>query len=377
MKKINTDPCSVYFLDVGRINAEFRDALLSDFERVLASGRYVLGQEVESFESEFANYCGAKYCIGVGNGLDALDLLLRAAGISDGDEVIVPANTYIATWLAVSRVGATPVPVEPDEATFNLDATRIEAAITERTKAILAVHLYGRTAPMSELEIIAKRNGLWLFEDAAQSHGARSEGRRTGNLADGAGFSFYPGKNLGALGDAGGVTTDNPDLADRVRVLRNYGSRKKYENEIKGVNSRLDPLQAAMLRTKLQRLDVSNERRREIAECYARGLNGLPELVLPRPAGVEHVWHLYVVRHPRRDALANALAARGVQTLVHYPIPPHLSKAYNELGYREADFPLTERLAQQVLSLPMSPVMTQGEVDAVIDAVRDSCATIQ
>ena len=362
---------AVPFLDVKAAYDELHVELDAAYHRVMSSGRYILGEEVEAFEQEFASYCGVKHCIGVANGLDALHLLIRAAGIGSGDEVIVPSNTYIATWLGVTHAGARPVPVEPDPRTYNLDANRIEEAITSRTRAILAVHLYGQPADMIAINEIARARGLLVFEDAAQAHGGCVGGRRAGALGDGAGFSFYPGKNLGAYGDAGAVTTDDDGLADRVRVLRNYGSRVKYKNETPGFNSRLDPLQAAMLRTRLTRLDVWNERRRTMAGRYLRELAGLRDLVLPAVGpGIDPAWHLFVVRHPRRDALQRHLAERSIDTMIHYPIPPHRSEAYRALKIEPGSFPLAEAMAESVLSLPMGPHMSQDDADVVIDAVR-------
>lgn len=334
------------------------------------SGWYVLGREVQAFEEEFAAYCGAKYCVGVANGLDALHLILRAMEIGAGDEVIVPANTYIATWLAVSYAGAQPVPVEPDERTYNIDPARIEAAITPRTKAILAVHLYGQTADMEPIKEIAVRHGLKVIEDAAQAHGARYKGFRAGNLGDAAGFSFYPSKNLGAFGDGGAVVTNDAALAEKVRVLRNYGSQVKYYNEVKGYNSRLDELQAALLRVNLTKLDEWNERRRQAANLYLQALGETTDLRLPFvPEELEPVWHLFVVRHPKRDALQKHLAATGIGTLIHYPLPPHLQKAYLDMGFTQGAFPLSERIAEEVLSLPMGAHMSDDEVDYVASQI--------
>jgi len=361
----------VPFLDLGRAHDEVRPALDAAWARVRDSSRFILGEEVEAFEREWAACCGTRQCVGVGNGLDALHLILRAAGIGPGDEVIVPSNTYIATWLAVSYAGATPVPVEPDPESANLDPGRVEAAVTPRTRAILAVHLYGRTADMTELRAIASRRGLRLFEDAAQAHGARYRGRRAGSLGDAAGWSFYPGKNLGALGDAGAVTTDDEALADRVRVLRNYGSRRKYFNEERGYNSRLDPLQAAFLRAKLTLLDDWNARRATVAERYRAGLSGVPGLLLP-PAAPEgsSSWHLFVVRHIKRDVLAKHLADSGVETLIHYPVPPHLSEAYATERARIGGLPVAESLAESVLSLPVGPHLDDADQDRVVQSVR-------
>ena len=383
---------TVPFLDVGAAYRELAPEIDDAVKRVLSSGRYILGEETEAFEREFAAYCGIAHCVGVGNGMEALHLILVAAGIGSGDEVIVPGNTYIATWLAVTRAGALPVAVEPDDASANLDPNRVDEAVTDRTKAILAVHLYGGPADMEALGEIANRRGILLFEDAAQAHGTEIEGRRAGSLGLAAGWSFYPGKNLGAFGDAGAVTTDDAGLADRVRVLRNYGSRVKYENEVPGFNSRLDPLQAAVLRVKLRALDRWNARRREIAERYTEELSGVPGLRVPSsppsplstscgegwPAGrgedafTQNSWHLYVVRSARRDELRAALAAQGVETLIHYPIPPHLSEAYRKVPFRAPELPITERMAREVLSLPIGPHLRDDDVSAVIGAVKRS-----
>jgi dTDP-4-amino-4,6-dideoxygalactose transaminase len=361
---------NVPFLDLKAPYAELREEFDAAFRRVAESGWFILGSEVAAFESEFAAYCGARHCVGVANGLDALHLILRAMDVGAGDEVIVPSNTYIATWLAVSNVGATPVPVEPDERTYNLDPNRIEEAITPRTKAIMPVHLYGQTADMDTINEIASAYGIKVIEDAAQAHGARYKGRRAGTLADAAGFSFYPGKNLGAMGDGGAVTTDDDALAARLRVLRNYGSQVKYYNEVKGLNSRLDELQAAMLRAKLTRLDEWNERRKRVAADYLHALEGAPDLVLPYvPPYADPVWHLFVVRHGERDELQQHLSRAGVGTLIHYPLPPHLQEAYAELGYAAGGFPVAEDMAREVLSLPMGPHLSAEEVSQVTSAL--------
>jgi len=361
---------NVQFLDLRAPYHELQTELDAAYYRVMESGWYILGQEVEAFEQEFASYCGVKDCIGVGNGLEALRLILCALEIGPGDEVIVPANTYIATWLAVSYVGATPVAVEPVEATYNIDPMRIEAAITPRTKAIMAVHLYGQTAEMEPINEVARRYGLAVIEDAAQAHGARYRGQRAGALSDAAGWSFYPGKNLGALGDAGAVTTNDPLLAGRIRVLRNYGSKVKYHNEVKGFNSRLDPLQAAFLRVKLAHLNAWNERRARCAQVYLEVLHDIP-LVLPIiPPNMDPVWHLFVVRTSQRDKLQAWLSAQGIGTLIHYPVPPHLQKAYSELGLSEGAFPITEAIHREVLSLPIGPHLSSQQQDEVIKGVR-------
>jgi dTDP-4-amino-4,6-dideoxygalactose transaminase len=350
---------------------ELQAELDAAYRRVMESGWYILGEEVEAFEREFAAYCGARYCVGVGNGLEALHLILRASGIGPGDEVIVAANTYIATWLAVSYAGATPVPVEPDPRTYNLDPARLAAALTPRTRAIMPVHLYGQPADMDPLLAFARAHGLLVIEDAAQAHGARYAGQPVGALGDAAGWSFYPTKNLGALGDAGAVTTNDAELADRVRVLRNYGSRVKYHNEILGFNSRLDPLQAAFLRVKLKHLEAWNARRAVAAQHYLTALAGTPQLTLPFvPAWATPAWHVFVVGHPRRDALQDALTRAGIGTLIYYPVPPHLSEAYAAMGGKAGDYPLAEHLARTTLSLPMGPHLAPEAVAAVAQAVR-------
>lgn len=361
----------VPFLDLKAAYRELKEELDSAYYRVMDSGWYILGEEVEAFEREWAAYCGVKHCVGVGNGLEALHLALRAMGVGPGDEVIVPSNTYIATWLAVSYAGATPVPVEPDPETYNIDPARIEAAITKKTKAIVPVHLYGQPADMDPIVAIARRHGLKVLEDAAQAHGALYKGRKAGALGDAAGWSFYPGKNLGAFGDAGAVTTNDDDVADRVRVLRNYGSRTKYFNEVRGFNSRLDPLQAAFLRVKLRYLDEWNARRRAVAERYLAELKGVGSLILPAVhKQAEPCWHLFVVRHPRRDLLQQHLTQGGIGTLIHYPIPPHLSDAYAEEGFKERHLLITEELAQTALSLPMGPHLEASQVRNVTSALR-------
>lgn len=362
---------TIPFLDLKAINGRHREELSTAFERVLDSGWLILGQEVEAFEFEFSNYCGSRHCIGVGNGLDALHLVLRAWNIGEGDEVIVPSNTYIATWLAVSYAGATPVPVEPDPATCNIDPSLLEKSITPRTKAIIPVHLYGQTADMDPIMEIAERHGLKILEDAAQAHGALYKGKVAGNLGHAAAFSFYPGKNLGALGDGGAVTTDDPALAEAIRELRNYGSREKYQNERKGFNTRLDELQAAFLRTKLKSLDDDNSRRREIAKLYQSCLSGLPIRFQEVPLWASPVWHLFVVRTPQRDRLKQALNEKGVGTLIHYPIPPHLQPAYADFNTIPT-LPLARELSDEILSLPMSPVLDDQDVYAIVDIIRDT-----
>lgn len=357
---------TVPFLDFQAMHNSLRPGLDAAYNRVLDSSSFILGKELELFESEFASYSETKHAIGVANGLDALFVVLRAFDIGVGDEVIVPSNTYIATWLAVSYAGATPVPVEPDPITFNIDVNRIEAAITKRTRAIIPVHLYGQPADMDAVNAIAAKYGLKVLEDAAQAHGARYKGRRVGALGDAAGFSFYPGKNLGALGDGGAITTNDDALATRVRVLRNYGSERKYYNEVKGYNSRLDELQAAFLREKLKHLDDWNVRRRSIVERYRAALADSALTVPQVPTWVEPVWHLFVVRSAKRQELLTALAKRGIGTMIHYPVPPHRQPAYAELKLSEGSLPVAEAIHNEVLSLPLWPQMTDAQVDEVI-----------
>lgn len=360
------------FLDLHGINARDRDALIAAFTRVLDSGWYVLGQEVKAFEKEYAAYCGTRHCVGMGNGLEAMVLVLRAwlelGVLSTGDEVIVPANTYIATILAITENGLTPVLVEPD-ATCNLDAALIEKHLSPRTRAILPVHLYGQTANMTCITAVARKHGLKVLEDSAQAHGARHAGVRAGALGDASGHSFFPSKNFGALGDAGAVTTNDDTLANTLRALRNYGSHKKYENIYKGVNSRLDELQAALLRLKLTRLDEDNQRRREIAARYLSDIRHV-QITLP-VVGLDNepVWHVFVVRAAARDDLQKHLTAAGIGTLIHYPLPPHQQQAYREWNARS--YLLTEAIHREVLSIPISPVMRDADVDAVIAACND------
>jgi dTDP-4-amino-4,6-dideoxygalactose transaminase len=358
------------FLDLQATYLELKPELDAAVSRVLSSGWYLLGAEIQAFEQEFAAYTGSRHCIGVANGLDALSLSLRARGIGPGDEVLVPSNTYIATWLAVTMTGAIPVPVEPVEATFNIDPNRLEAAITAQTKAIIAVHLYGQAADMDPILEVAKRHGLFVLEDAAQAHGATYRGRQAGNLGHAAGWSFYPGKNLGAFGDAGAITTNDDDLAEKVRVLRNYGSKVKYVNEVQGINSRLDELQAAILRVKLQKLNEWNERRRQVAHVYFEGLRGTG-LSLPFvPDWAAPAWHIFAVRHPERDRLREALEREGVGTLIHYPIPPHRQKAYSSLNMTQHNLPISEVIHREELSLPIGPHLTLKDATRVVEVIR-------
>lgn len=361
------------FLNLRQVNAPHEAALAEALQRVLRSGWYILGEECAAFEREFAAFCGVRHCIGVANGLDALTLTLRGLGIGAGDEVLVPSNTFIATWLAVSQVGAVPVPVEPCPDSHNLDPSRLAAALTPRTRAVMPVHLYGQPAQMGPILAFAQQHGLKVIEDAAQAHGARWQGVRCGALGDAAGFSFYPGKNLGALGDGGAVTTNDDALAARLRQLRNYGSSVKYRHEVVGTNSRLDEMQAAVLRVKLPALDAENAARAALARRYLDGLQGLA-LDLPRQVeGAESAWHLFVVRlhgaPGTRDRVQQALAARGITTLIHYPLACHRQPAY--AGNPWPALPIAEDLQERILSLPISPVHRADEIDAVIAALRE------
>jgi len=368
----------VPFVDFTSPYAELKEALDAAYHRFMESAWYVLGSEVEGFEQEYASYCGSQYCIGVGNGLDALHLILRGYGIGEGDEVIVPSNTYIATWLAVSYAGAMPVPVEPDPGTQNLDPERVAPAITPRTRAIMVVHLYGLPADMDPILEIAQTHGLKVIEDAAQAQGARYKGRCAGALGDAAGHSFYPTKNLGALGDAGAVTTNDSQLAERIRALRNYGSKRRYYNDFKGVNSRLDELQASFLRVKLARLDEWNARRQVIARTYLAALADDETLRLPCvPEWAAPVWHQFVIRHARRDALQQRLNELGVQTLIHYPVPPHLSGAYADLHIPVTSHPIAEKMAATVLSLPIGPHLRLEQANHVASMTRQALSEIK
>lgn len=363
---------SVLFLDLKASYLELKIEIDAAVARVLDSGWYILGPEVEAFEQEYAAYCQAEHCVGLADGLDALHLGLKAMGVGPGDEVIVPSNTYIATWLAVSQCGAVPVPVEPDERTYNINPELIEQAITPRTKVILPVHLYGQPADMDPILAIARKHGLYVLEDGAQAHGAEYKGRKIGAHGDIVTWSFYPGKNLGALGDGGAITTDNAELADKIRVLRNYGSRLKYVNEVQGCNSRLDPIHAAVLRVKLKYLDEWNARRTALAGQYLQGLQE-SDLILPFvPEWAKPVWHLFVVRSKIRDGLQKNLEQNGVGSLIHYPIPPHKQAAYADMRITPDAFLLANALADQVLSLPMGPQLSSDDVAAVIRAVRNT-----
>ena len=345
---------TIPFLDLKAPYIELKDELDQAYQRVMHSGWYLLGSELTDFEAEYARYCNTKYALGVANGLQALELILRAYDIGPGDEVIVPSNTYIATWLAVSYVGAQVIPVEPDIRTYNIDPNRIEAAITSKTKAIMPVHLYGQTADMDPIMRLAQHYNLKVIEDAAQSHGATYKDNKAGALGHAAGFSFYPGKNLGAFGDAGAITTNDAALAERIKMLRNYGSKIKYHNEERGINSRLDEFQAAALRVKLKHLDKWNARRAMLAKYYTEQLKHYGDIICPYVMETNHpVWHLYVIRSQKRDALQRKLTEKGVNTLIHYPIPPHQQKAYQEMHTWQ--LPISETIHKEVLSLPMGP----------------------
>ena len=363
---------SVPFLDVGFTFRELRSELTQAFHRVMDSGMYVGGDEISAFENAFADFCGAKYCVGVANGFDALVLLLRACGVGEGDEVVVPAHTFIATWLAVAQVGARPVPVDADLATMNMDLGLVEEAIGPRTRAIMPVHLYGQPTRCVELRELARRHGLALLEDAAQAHGAKDGSITVGTLGDAAAFSFYPGKNLGAFGDAGAIVTASEELALSVRQFANYGASEKYIHNVKGVNSRLDTLQAAFLSAKLKRIGEWNKQRSAIAAVYTAELATCEELILPVVAeGVEPVWHLYVVRHQARDALQKDLHSRGVSAAMHYPVPNHWSKAFAD-DFREARFPVAEEICRTCLSLPIGPHVSVDQAQAIAKTVRSA-----
>jgi dTDP-4-amino-4,6-dideoxygalactose transaminase len=367
------------FLDLKKINSQYRQELIDACAKVIDSGWYIQGNEYKTFEAEFSDWCGVKNCIGVGNGLDALELILRAykeMGIfQNGDEVIVPANTYIASILAISENNLVPVLVEPDINTYLIDPDLIEAKISKKTRAIMVVHLYGQTCQMDKINLIARKHNLKVVEDSAQSHGAFFDGKKSGNLGDASGFSFYPGKNMGALGDAGAVTTNDDELAEVIRALGNYGSHKKYENLYKGVNSRLDELQAAILRVKLRHLDAENRTRREIADFFSNNIKNA-EIILPVQdttleikKSLNHVWHLFVIRTNDRIKLQKHLLDNGIQTLIHYPLPPHKQKAYAE--WNHMSFPVTEKIHNEVVSLPISPVQPQEYTGKIVDILNN------
>ena len=357
--------CNVLDRQFKMYQQEYEEAAL----RVLRSGWYVLGKEGETFEQSFAEFTGAKYCVGLNSGLDALILAVRALGIGDGDEVIVPANTYIASVMGITENGATPVFVEPDEY-YNIDVNKIEEAITEKTKAILPVHLYGQSCDMRAIQKLSEKYNLFIIEDCAQSHGACFDGQMTGTFGDIGCFSFYPTKNLGAFGDGGAIITNDAELADKIRTLRNYGSRIKYHNEVEGVNSRLDEIQAALLSVKLRHLNELTAERQNIAARYLQEINN-PKIILPETlVGSDHVYHQFVVRCSERERFIQYLSDNGIKTMIHYPIPPHLAESYARLGYKRGDFPITEKYADEILSLPMYNGMAGGEIEYVIDQIN-------
>lgn len=358
----------IKFLDLQKINERFRPEIDAAIKRVLDSGWYLLGKEDEKFESDFATFCGVKHCIGCANGLDALNLIIKGYGFGAGDEIIAPANTYIASILAITQNNCTPVLVEPDLKTYNINPDLIEEKITPKTKAIMVVHLYGQAVEMEKIWELAKKYNLKIIEDSAQAHGAIYKGKRTGNLGDASGFSFYPGKNLGCLGDGGCITTNDDELAAKVRAIRNYGSNVKYNNIYKGVNSRLDEIQAAVLAIKCKYLDEDNRKRREIARFYRTEINN-PLLILPEVYDENaHVWHIFAVRCKQREKLQKYLEENGIQTLIHYPIPPHKQVCYNE--WNDFSYPITEKIHDEILSIPISPVLQQNEVEKVINVLN-------
>ena len=359
------------FLDVSSVNKQFYEDFSNDLRRVLHSGSLILSSEVDRFEARFAEYCQTNYCVGVANGLQALEIILRAWGISKDDEVIVPSNTFIATWLAISSVGAIPIPVEPDINTFNINPNLIEEKITPRTKVIIVVHLYGSPCEMSKINKIAKENSLKILEDAAQSHGAEYKSRKVGSLGNAAAFSFYPSKNLGALGDGGAITTDDKDLYEKAKLIRNYGKGENYRHNIQGMNSRLDELQAAFLSTKIERLDDINRRRRNIAFQYIDALSDLKSIKIPKVYDYSfHVFHLFVIRHPDRNKFREHLLRLGVETLIHYKIPPHLQGAFSYLGIRKGTLPICETIHNECISIPLYQTMNQKQINYVITSVH-------
>ena len=361
----------VPFLNIKESYYELKTEIDSAISRVLTSGQYIGGNELYEFESEYANYCGSKYAIGLANGLDALHLALRAMDVGAGDEVILPSNTFIATWLAVSHCGATPVPVEPDRNTYNIDTKLIESAITSRTKVILPVHLYGQAADLDPILDIARKYGLRVLEDAAQAHGASYKGKRIGAHGDAVTWSFYPGKNLGAYGDGGCVTTNDKDLSERIRILSNYGSKEKYINEVKGFNSRLDTLQSAILRVKLKYLDLWNERRTEIAKIYNSNISEC-NLTLPYvPDWTQSVWHLYVIQSEKRNIIQKKLKENGINTIIHYPVPPHIQTAYLDLNIKSEKYKIANELAKNCLSLPIGPHLSKEQLNKIINSIKN------
>ncbi len=359
----------IKFLDLEKINNRFRAEIDARIKNILDKGWYLQGDENENFATKFAKYCGTRFALGVGNGLDALRLIIKAYGFGKGDEIIVPANTYIATILAITDNGCTPILVEPDINTYNINPDLIEEKITSKTKAIMVVHLYGQAVQMQKIWDLAKKYNLKVFEDAAQAHGAMYQGRRTGNLSDAAAFSFYPGKNLGCMGDGGAVTTNDEEIYNKIKALANYGSDRKYHHIYKGLNSRLDEIQAAMLNVKLQHLDDDNNRRREIAKYYRENIIS-SKIILPQVYDEKAtVWHIFAVRTKERDKFQQYLSGKGIQTIIHYPTPPHKQEAYKE--WSDLSLPVTEEIHNTIISLPMSPVMTDEEIKKVVEVVNE------
>lgn len=359
----------IKFLDLEKINNRYREEIDSRIKNILDKGWYLQGEENEIFTKNFANFCGTKFALGVANGLDALNLIIKAYGFGKGDEIIVPANTYIATILAISENGCTPISVEPDIKTYNINPDKIEEKITPKTKAIMVVHLYGQAVQMEKIWEIAKKYNLKIIEDSAQAHGAIYQGKRTGNLGAASGFSFYPGKNLGCMGDGGAVTTNDEELFNKIKAIANYGSDRKYHHIYKGVNSRLDEIQAAVLDVKLNHLDSDNNKRREISKYYRENIKN-PKIILPETYDEKsHVWHIFAVRTQNRDEFQKYLKNKEIQTIIHYPTPPHKQGAYKE--WNDLSFPITEEIHNTILSLPISPVMTDLEVEKVVEVVNE------
>lgn len=359
----------IKFLDLKKINNRYREEIDSRIKNILDKGWYLQGEENENFTKNFANFCGTKFALGVANGLDALNLIIKAYGFGNGDEIIVPANTYIATILAISENGCIPILVEPDIKTYNINPDSIEEKITSKTKAIMVVHLYGQAVQMEKIWKIAKKYNLKIIEDSAQAHGAIYQENHTGNLGDASGFSFYPGKNLGCIGDGGAVTTNDEELFNKIKAIANYGSDRKYHHIYKGVNSRLDEIQAAVLDVKLKHLDSDNNKRREISKYYRENIKN-SKLILPETYDEKsHVWHIFAVRTQNRDEFQKYLTEKGIQTIIHYPTPPHKQGAYKE--WNNLSFPITEEIHNTILSLPISPVMTDSEIEKVVEVVNE------
>jgi dTDP-4-amino-4,6-dideoxygalactose transaminase len=361
----------ISFYDLKKINKKYENSLISSFKKVLKSGFFINNKEVDKFEKNFSKYCNVKFCTGVANGLEGIFLILKALNIGTGDEVIVPSNTYIATWLAVTHTGAKVVPVEPEIISFNIDPNKIEKKITSKTKAIIVVHLYGQMADMDPILRIAHKYNLKVVEDCAQAHGAKYKNKKSGSMGDAAAFSFYPTKNLGAIGDAGAVTTNNYKLAKKIELLRNYGSKKKYFNDLIGYNSRLDEIQASFLNIKLRLLDNENKKRKNIAEYYSKNLDNIPNIIIPKVMKYNsHVWHLYVIRSSKRDLLIKKLRKFNIETLIHYPLPPHLQNAYKQLKFSKKSFSISENIHSTALSLPMSPDLSFKDLLFIVSSIK-------